>query len=311
MALGKITSGMVADKGVLPLGDIPNLEADEMKYKFEEIVREVVIPSLNKNAENTYDKGETESLIEKRVVDLGLADMRMDRYDPQNRGLDVYAYADEVGERIVSDSGGVLYVEVGGSDTAGDGSAEKPYRTCRRAFAQIPFIVNGDYTVKLGRGAFGEVVSLRGRSGGGSVTIEGTSDEVATAADTAVLQVHVAFCSCLVVVTNLYAASPTERSSGDIYLQGCAYTKTAYCGVGGKRGIGVRVYGGSAHVFNCAMTGKGEAVRAEFGAVLSTEDLLGSGNTTGLSVNMGIICHTGNKPGALVAFSETGGRVFT
>lgn len=47
--LRKITDEDLAKKGVMPLADVPGLSANDMKYKFEEIVRAVVIPIFNQN----------------------------------------------------------------------------------------------------------------------------------------------------------------------------------------------------------------------------------------------------------------------
>jgi len=47
MALDNITEQDLTGKGVTPLSDIPGLSAEQMKYKFEQILREVVIPKFN------------------------------------------------------------------------------------------------------------------------------------------------------------------------------------------------------------------------------------------------------------------------
>lgn len=47
--LRTITDEDLVEKGVMPLADVPGLSASEMKYKFEEIVRAVVIPIFNQN----------------------------------------------------------------------------------------------------------------------------------------------------------------------------------------------------------------------------------------------------------------------
>lgn len=47
--LSLITAEDLANKGVMPLADVPGLSAAEMKYKFEQIVREVVIEKFNQN----------------------------------------------------------------------------------------------------------------------------------------------------------------------------------------------------------------------------------------------------------------------
>lgn len=47
MSINKITSADLANKGVLALDDVPSLTANEMKEKFEEVVRSVVVPKVN------------------------------------------------------------------------------------------------------------------------------------------------------------------------------------------------------------------------------------------------------------------------
>lgn len=47
----RITDAMLEGKGIAPLDDIPGLSADAMKEKFEEIVRDVIIPAFNDNME--------------------------------------------------------------------------------------------------------------------------------------------------------------------------------------------------------------------------------------------------------------------
>ncbi|MEG1782012.1 MAG: hypothetical protein RR253_02055 [Oscillospiraceae bacterium] len=53
MALKKITANDLAGKGVIGMADTPQLTALELQKKIEEVVREVVIPTLNANVEQT------------------------------------------------------------------------------------------------------------------------------------------------------------------------------------------------------------------------------------------------------------------
>ena len=53
--LRKITETDLANKGVMPLADVPGLSAEDMKAKFEEIVRSVVIPIFNQNMQDIED----------------------------------------------------------------------------------------------------------------------------------------------------------------------------------------------------------------------------------------------------------------
>ena len=50
-----ITNEDLANKGVMPLADVPGLSAEEMKRKFEEIVRDVVITAFNQNMQLLED----------------------------------------------------------------------------------------------------------------------------------------------------------------------------------------------------------------------------------------------------------------
>ena len=56
MALKKITDEDLAGKGVMPLSDVPGLSAENMKYKFEQILRELVIPYFNDNMDEIASK---------------------------------------------------------------------------------------------------------------------------------------------------------------------------------------------------------------------------------------------------------------
>lgn len=47
MSIENITSADTANKGVLNLEDVPNLSAAEMKAKFDELARSVLIPKVN------------------------------------------------------------------------------------------------------------------------------------------------------------------------------------------------------------------------------------------------------------------------
>ncbi len=83
MALKKITAADLAGKGVVGMADVPGLPREEMQYKVEEIVRDVVIPALNHNADNTATKEE----LQQAVFDAGAGDMAAAVYDTNNDGI--------------------------------------------------------------------------------------------------------------------------------------------------------------------------------------------------------------------------------
>ena len=68
MAISKITANDLEGKGVMPLDDIPRLSAEDMKEKFEEIVRAVVIVKVNEIIEEVneiIDGGGQSTVVEK------------------------------------------------------------------------------------------------------------------------------------------------------------------------------------------------------------------------------------------------------
>src|SRR5687768_7619928 len=63
----------------------------------------------------------------------------------------------------------IFYVSTTGSDTYGDGSAAKPWKTLRHAAARVP--PNADHTIQIGPGTFVESGQVRIPPG---VNIEGS-----------------------------------------------------------------------------------------------------------------------------------------
>lgn len=71
MALKKIFENDLSGKGVIGQADVPGLTALEMQKKVEEIVRDVVIPAMNENAEESEKIFATKEELEKVVLDSG------------------------------------------------------------------------------------------------------------------------------------------------------------------------------------------------------------------------------------------------
>lgn len=71
MALRKILESDLSGKGVMGQADVPGLSTLEMQAKVEEVVREVVIPALNENAEESEKIFATKEELEKVVLDSG------------------------------------------------------------------------------------------------------------------------------------------------------------------------------------------------------------------------------------------------
>lgn len=71
MALKKITAEDLSGKGVLGQPNVPGLSAEEMQRKVEEIVRDVVIPAMNENADEAENLFATKNDLEQVVLDSG------------------------------------------------------------------------------------------------------------------------------------------------------------------------------------------------------------------------------------------------
>ena len=83
MELKKITEADLVGRGVVGMADTPNLSARRMQEKVEEVVRSVVIPVINENAEKTATKQD----LADAVFNSGAGDMQADFYDKDADGI--------------------------------------------------------------------------------------------------------------------------------------------------------------------------------------------------------------------------------
>ena len=77
MYLKRITDRDIRGKGVVGMADTPNLSPEEMQRKVEEILRDVVIPTMNENADKTVSKED----LRKFSYEAGIGDMYAGYYD--------------------------------------------------------------------------------------------------------------------------------------------------------------------------------------------------------------------------------------
>lgn len=94
MAYSKITEDKLQGKGVMGLPDTPDLSTAEMQAKFEEVVRDVVIPAFNQLIDaivedmgNIWTKEEVAQEIGQKVVEIGSGDMAKAVYDTDGDGI--------------------------------------------------------------------------------------------------------------------------------------------------------------------------------------------------------------------------------
>ncbi|MEG2022307.1 MAG: hypothetical protein RR087_11085, partial [Oscillospiraceae bacterium] len=70
-----------------------------------------------------------------------------------------------------------LNVSLSGSDTLGDGSAAKPYKTIQKAVDSLSKYLIGDVTIKVADGVYNENVSVKGFVGIGALNIKSTAGD--------------------------------------------------------------------------------------------------------------------------------------
>lgn len=120
MELKIITEADLVGRGVIGMADTPNLSARRMQEKVEEVVRSVVIPVMNENAQKTVTKQD----LADAVFNSGAGDMQSGFYDGNTDGIvdradnGLFVYTQS--ENILSGSGanGKFKATAGGRYTA-------------------------------------------------------------------------------------------------------------------------------------------------------------------------------------------------
>ena len=110
MALSKITDADLEGKGVCGQADVPGLSASEMQEKVEEIVRSVVIPKFNANADLTCTK---EDLAEAQFTAGAVSSVF-------GRAGDVFAAAGDYDAAKIGYNGGTSGLSAGNVQAAVD-----------------------------------------------------------------------------------------------------------------------------------------------------------------------------------------------
>lgn len=314
MALEKITEARIANRGILPLADIPGLESNEMKRRFDELVREVVVPVINKNADNTYDKREIQDLLSKFKLDSQVADMRSYVYDRQNRQADVYSYADKTADEKSKDAADKMrrkieafenreiHVAAGGNDQTGDGTKENPYRTTARALSEVPAIVSSDITIIVGRGMYEEYLEVSGRSGPGKLTIIGDSLLMRPSkGDPWIKGIKITGCSCQLKVSKFYIRRDCEPEQPDIEVVSSCGTFVEFCNCdSGTKDVdlydlGIRFEASCGWTRGLVINTKRKAIAAINGAIVYCHGAIGQDNKCTFYLGGGIIATYGGR----------------
>lgn len=95
-----------------------------------------------------------------------------------------------------------VHVATNGSDTEGNGSEGRPYRTIQKAIDTVPKMILHAVIIKIAQGTYNEYLYVTGFFGGGYLTLEGGVDTNA-AVDYKIKGLVLQYCSCTVHVKGL------------------------------------------------------------------------------------------------------------
>lgn len=150
-----------------------------------------------------------------------------------------------------------LYVSSLGSDTTGDGTSSKPYKTITRALSDIPVNLDGnDVTIYIDSGIYSELHGLNiVNYSGGSIRLVGTGT-----GDVQIMSLFgVTISNCAVSISGRpfkIGNDPTEAlkvtNGADLFVEGDLEINTA-----ASNGTGLTVTGSRVHVggiFDCSAT---------------------------------------------------------
>jgi len=130
-----------------------------------------------------------------------------------NSGDVITAHFDEISAKCFFSSGSanavlsttadvIYYVTTTGSDTTGDGTIGKPFRTVQKAVNMLPQVINHNVTINVGSGTFSEEVIIKGLNGKGTVTLSGAGKDLTLINNLRLLQ-----CTIFINISNIQATA--------------------------------------------------------------------------------------------------------
>lgn len=187
------------------------------------------------------------------------------------------------------------YVSTTGNDNNNGLTAGTPFRTIAQAISMIPQIVNHGVAIILAAGTYGEVVTLAGYVGSGTIAITGGSS-LATAVNYKINNMAIKACGLTsITITGIKAV--TTGGFG-FYVQEASVNFSFCTEVEAGVAYGFYFYSGWGACSNCLTSNAIHALAATYSSnVYSADWTAGAGNTDGLySVNGSTIGKSGTQP---------------
>lgn len=205
-----------------------------------------------------------------------------------------------------------IYVSTTGSDTTGDGTSAKPYKTIQYALSTIPKDLGGyAATINVASGLYLESTIVIDAFHGGTLFL--SSDTKDTIVDTCKLNglMIIRYCSAMVYINGF---NFIDSNNNMINVSNCASTNISYCQStvsSSKDGI---YYGSSrGYVLECKVANRASALYANLSTVHSSSWNAGSiNNTTALiSINSATISKYGIQPSGTSAEWQSSGQIIS
>lgn len=206
-----------------------------------------------------------------------------------------------------------IYVSTTGSDTTGDGTSIKPFRTIQYAIDTIPKDLCG-HTVRIyvANGTYSEVVNIIGFNNGEFRLYSGGGTEVLSD-NCKVDRISIRYNTCMVVVAGFSIMTTTEDG---IVSESCTTINLQYMKITGNAissgKTGIAFYRCTFSVWNCQVSYHTVALFAYNSRGVSNNWVAGAGNNYGLYSSYGsVITTTGIQPAATTPLVQDAGGMFT
>lgn len=181
------------------------------------------------------------------------------------------------------------------------------FRTIQKAINAIPQVVNHAVNVEMATGAYGEIVSISGLSGKGSVTLNPSIVAVGDLRTTT--NVIVSGCTVQVVVKGIKALTITADA---FVAVGSSDVQFLYCKTDGAsiNKAGVSASGSNVYIYECLISNKGFAIYAGLNCNFWSFSNVGTGNNIGIQAAGGAkVAVTGYQSAANIPYAADSGGI--
>ncbi|MTK05709.1 MAG: hypothetical protein F8N38_01285 [Hungatella sp.] len=203
-----------------------------------------------------------------------------------------------------------IYVSTTGSDTTGDGTSAKPFKTIQHAVDTVPKDLNGyAATINVSAGSYPEVVIIAAFYSG---TLFLSSDTNGTIAGTCMVNtIRVRYSSAMIYINGFNCIDANDYV---ITASNCSGVNISYCqSTVATSKEGIYYNASSGYILGCKIANRAVALYVNAGLVHSSSWNTGSiNNTTALvSINGAIISKYSNQPSGASAEWQSSGQIIS